>query len=160
MQCSCTDELFLPKQVLSLCGWGKLRWQKHSPVLHLNLDACQEINATESVCHAPSSCSGRLGSRVVFPSLKGLLQGMGWGTRGFTRQVITVRHHFQNSYVMEQPKSHWWVGVTKLLSNILLWTSRSFKNLGNLNRKQSLSLILGILKPAVFSVLFTPVAEL
>ena len=136
MQHSCMEELFLPRRVLSLCGWGKLRWQKHSPVLHLNLDSCQETSAAEGVCHASGSCSGWLGSRVVLPSLKELLQGVGWGTRGFTRQAITVRHHFQNSYVMEQPKSHWYVRVTKLLSNILLWTSWCFRNLWwNLNRK-------------------------
>lgn len=51
---------------------------------------------------------------------------------------------------MDQPASHWCVCVTKLLSNILLWCFKDF--IPNLNRKLLLSLILWLLKPAVFWV--------
>lgn len=76
----------------------------------------------------------------------------------FTRHVITVRHHFQNSYMMEQYKSHQYVHFTKLHSSISLCNSWCFRNLMMKSEEEVITLSsLKNPETAVFSVLSTPI---
>lgn len=103
-----------------------------------------------------SSCCDRFGGRGVLLSLKGLPQGMERGTRGFTRQVTAVKRHFQNSCMMKHPQSCSGVCLTKLLSNILLWTFSFFRNLWqNQNRNYELIILVNPETICVCSVVYS-----